>query len=222
MLGQNLLMSDVLSLDLPANKVIEICDLPHQRRTVVKARRNLGNARERVGWTNHIELSELQKERLEQAMIEQQRAQKVIIARNRYNIELLAYTEALSKECDLMQEFYRVNQQLCKLLMLSKQSPSKAVDESTYNTRTELQSVYQEYKDCIRTTKQHKVEIVKLLPILGIKLDKKLSLAGKQAIKCRKDIEGIMVKLRQIEEKFNEDKSDNTEAVSQVVQNSSG
>jgi hypothetical protein len=58
-------VSEILSMSIPANKLIQIMNWDYSARSISKARRDLGRARLNVGWDDHVEVSKDQRKQLE-------------------------------------------------------------------------------------------------------------------------------------------------------------
>lgn len=204
-------VSDLLEMDIPARDLISITGMDTTRRTISKARRGLGDARERLG--DKIELNTMQLNKLEDAIQNQHRQHEIREADRIYTQSISDFSLALMEEADQLLTFQlsfsvyarkrKQHDELKVKLDAMKEGMVSDLSEATkalalfHNeiqlSRVMVSNLFGIYKEAINTSKRFKVLILKSSKIIGNKsMPKKLQLIDKKAIGSRKESYKIM------------------------------
>jgi hypothetical protein len=200
------LISDLLKMDIPARTLIQITGIDATKRTINKARRGLGDARDRVGWEGEITLDAKQLNALEAALQEEQQIHKVRDANRVFERGVVVFSDALIEEQHQLHSFRLAYAEFARMMSSHAELKKKLdyLNEVGANTlegeaamksfgiqlatqRATVMECFITYKECVNKTKDHKVVILKARKVLNRKIPAKLMQVDKKAIGARKE-----------------------------------
>jgi hypothetical protein len=173
-----MLVSELLSLDIPAKNMIVILGLGCTKRTVNKARRNLGDARQRVDWDSTIKVSKEQHLALDKALQSQHAQKERIDAIRRANVAQKDYDQAVEAELDTIKSFnsaYTRYLSHLELYMVARQESS----DDTVGISITKSHVLSAYKETYDLYQFHKTFVAKT-KICWIALERGRKSSGKR------------------------------------------